>query len=57
MDRFLRQSIIEDADRIERDLNEDPKLIGIGASDDLFGKLVEELRLRTQSGAEKQKEK
>lgn len=25
MDRFLRQSIIEDADRIERELNEDPK--------------------------------
>ena len=44
MDRFLRQSIIEDADRIERELNEDPKLIGIGASDDLFGKIVEELK-------------
>ena len=46
MDRFLRQSIIEDADRIERELNEDPKLIGIGASDDLFGKIVEELKTK-----------
>ena len=46
MDRFLRQSIIEDADRIERELNEDPKLIGIGASDDLFGKIVEELKAK-----------
>ena len=46
MDRFLRQSIIEDADRIERELNENPKLIGIGASDDLFGKIVEELKAK-----------
>ena len=46
MDRFLRQSIIEDADRIERELTEDPKLIGIGASDDLFGKIVEELKTK-----------
>ena len=46
MDRFLRQSIIEDADRIERELNEDPKLIGIGASDDLFGRIVEELKTK-----------
>lgn len=46
MDRFLRQSIMEDADRIERELNEDPKLIGIGASDDLFGKIVEELKAK-----------
>ena len=46
MDRFLRQSIMEDADRIERELNEDPKLIGIGASDDLFGKIVEELKTK-----------
>ena len=46
MDRFLRQSIIEDADRIERELNEDPKLIGIGASDALFGKIVEELKTK-----------
>ena len=46
MDRFLRQSIMEEADRLERELNEDPKLIGIGASDDLFGKIVEELKAK-----------
>ena len=46
MDRFLRQSIIEEADRIERELNEDPKLVGIGASDDLFGRIVEELKTK-----------
>ena len=46
MDRFLRQSIIEEADRIEREQNEDPKLVGIGASDDLFGRIVEELKTK-----------
>ena len=55
MDRFLRQSIIEDADRIERELNEDPKLIGIGASDDLFGKIVEELKTKGIWEDEKEK--
>ncbi len=42
----FKNPIFQDADRIERELNEDPKLIGIGASDDLFGKIVEELKTK-----------
>ena len=36
MDRLLRKDMMEEADRIERELNEDPSLQGIKASDDMF---------------------
>lgn len=44
MDRFLREGFKEEADELEERLNHDPKLTGIGASDDLFQKIVEELK-------------
>lgn len=46
MDQFLRESVKKEADEIEKALNEDPKLIGVGASDDLFEKIVAELKKR-----------
>ncbi len=46
MDQFLRESVKKEADEIEKALNEDPKLIGVGASDDLFEKIVAELKER-----------
>ena len=44
MDEFLRQSMIEEADRLEEELNSDPELVGIGASDDLFLKIKARLQ-------------
>lgn len=44
MDEFLRQSMIEEADRLEEELNSDPELTGIGASDDLFLKIKARLQ-------------
>lgn len=44
MDRFLREGFKEEADELEERLNHDPKLTGVGASDDLFQKIVEELK-------------
>lgn len=44
MDAFLRESIIKEADELEAHLNSDPKLVGVGASDDLFDKIVGSLK-------------
>lgn len=46
IDRILRESIRMEADEIEAQMNQDPTLIGVGASDDLFSKIVAELKDR-----------
>lgn len=43
-DRFLRESVKEEADELEKRLNSDPSLIGVGASDDLFDAIVGKLK-------------
>lgn len=44
MDELLKKSIIEEADKIEEELNSDPALQGIGASDDMFELIKARLR-------------
>ena len=55
MDEFLRQSMIEEADRLEEELNSDPELMGIGASDDLFLKI--KARLQEMGAWEEEEDK
>lgn len=44
MDALLQEELMREADELEAKLNSDPSLIGMGASDDLFVKIVEELK-------------
>lgn len=44
MDELLRTECRKEADALEERLNHDPKLVGIGASDDLFTAIVGELK-------------
>ena len=44
MDVLLQEELMREADELEAKLNSDPSLIGTGASDDLFVKIVEELK-------------
>lgn len=44
MDALLQEELMREADELEAKLNSDPSLIGTGASDDLFVKIVEELK-------------
>lgn len=44
MDEFLKEEMIREADEIEERLNSDPDMFGVGASDDMFLKIVAELK-------------
>lgn len=44
MDEMIRESIKQEADRLEEELNNDPELMGVGASDDLFLSIVNRLK-------------
>lgn len=44
LDEILREEFQEEADALEEKLNADPELMGVGASDDLFLKIVAELK-------------
>lgn len=44
IDALLQEELMREADELEAKLNSDPSLIGTGASDDLFVKIVEELK-------------
>ena len=44
LDAFLKESLKQEADEIEAELEEDVSLRGIGASDDMFDAIVEELK-------------
>ncbi|HIR76749.1 MAG TPA: DUF4367 domain-containing protein, partial [Candidatus Choladousia intestinipullorum] len=44
LDAFLKESLKQEADEIEAELEEDLSLRGIGASDDMFDAIVEELK-------------
>lgn len=44
LDALLEEELKREADELEARLNSDPKLIGIGASDDLFAKIVGSLK-------------
>ena len=44
VDEWIREEIMREADELEARLNSDPKLIGVGASDDLFAKIVGSLK-------------
>lgn len=44
LDAFLKESLKREADEIEAELEEDLSLRGIGASDDMFDAIVEELK-------------
>lgn len=44
MDKFLKESLIKEADDLEAELNESPDLVGVGASDDLFQSIVGKLK-------------
>lgn len=44
MNAFLQEELMREADELEAQLNRDPDLVGIGASDDLFSKIVDELK-------------
>lgn len=44
LDALLKEDLMREADEIEAQLNSDPELIGMGASDDLFLKIVGELK-------------
>lgn len=44
MDQFLKDSIIQEADKLEEALNRDPGLTGVGVSDDLFDSIVARLK-------------
>lgn len=43
LDELLKDDLMREADELEAQLANDPKLMGIGASDDLFQKIKEEL--------------
>lgn len=44
LDLFLKESLIREADEIEKALNEEEALRGVGASDDLFHSIVDKLK-------------
>ena len=44
LDALLKEDLMREADEIEAQLNSDPELMGMGASDDLFLKIVGELK-------------
>lgn len=44
LDALLEEELKREADELEARLNSDPKLIGVGASDDLFAKIVASLK-------------
>ncbi len=44
LDLFLKESLIREADEIEKALNEEEALRGVGASDDLFQPIVDKLK-------------
>ena len=44
LDALLEEELKREADELEARLNSDPKLIGVGASDDLFAKIVDSLK-------------
>lgn len=44
MDLLLKEGMIREADEMEKELNEDESLRGVGVSDDLFEVIVEKLR-------------
>lgn len=44
LDVLLEEELSREADELEARLNSDPKLIGVGASDDLFAKIVGSLK-------------
>lgn len=44
MDEFLKEEMMREADEMEARLNSDPDMIGVGASDDMFLKIVAELK-------------
>ena len=44
LDALLEEELKREADELEARLNRDPKLIGVGASDDLFAKIVGSLK-------------
>lgn len=44
MDEFLKEEMMREADEMEARLNSDPDMIGVGASDDMFLKIVAKLK-------------
>lgn len=54
IDRLIKESLIEEADKIEAELENDPALIGVGASEDMFQSIVS--RLKEQGDWEEEKE-
>lgn len=44
IDQMVKESLIQEADKLEEELNSDPSLIGVGASDDLFQAIVGKLK-------------
>ena len=44
LDALLKEELMREADELEAQINNDPDLIGVGASDDLFQKIVGELK-------------
>ena len=44
IDRLIKESLIEEADKIEAELENDPALIGVGASEDMFQSIVARLK-------------
>lgn len=54
LDELLKDDLMREADELEAQLNNDPKLMGMGASDDLFQKIKEELM---EKGAWEEEEK
>lgn len=44
IDKFLKDSLIQEADELESELNHSPDLVGVGASDDLFMSIVGKLK-------------
>lgn len=44
IDQMVKESLIQEADELEAELNADPKLTGVGASDDLLQAIVGKLK-------------
>ena len=44
LEALLKEDLMREADELEAQLNSDPDLMGVGASDDLFLKIVGELK-------------
>lgn len=44
LDAFLKETLMREADEIEAEINEDPSLRGVRASEDMYGAIVEELK-------------